>query len=93
MRHSIPLVNFKLITRLVYIAQKYNPVRSFTAEGTVGLGGPLVVSKSVSLPRRISGLPAVYPMESPGGYQIYGRSLPPWDVSKRVEISTSLAYF
>ena len=30
---------------LVYVAQKYNPVRTFTAEGTVGLGGPLSVSE------------------------------------------------
>ncbi|WVR06187.1 urea carboxylase [Kwoniella sp. DSM 27419] len=50
--------------RLVYVAQKYNPVRAFTAEGTVGLGGPLVV---------------IYPLESPGGYQIWGRTLPTWD--------------
>jgi hypothetical protein len=33
------------MTRLVHVAQKYNPVRAFTAEGTVGLGGPLLVSK------------------------------------------------
>jgi hypothetical protein len=31
--------------RLVYVAQKYNPVRATTAEGTVGLGGPLTVSE------------------------------------------------
>jgi allophanate hydrolase subunit 1 len=36
--------------RLVYVAQKYNPVRAFTAEGTVGLGGPLSVSESSSEP-------------------------------------------
>ncbi|OCF41469.1 urea carboxylase [Kwoniella heveanensis CBS 569] len=50
--------------RLVYVAQKYNPVRAFTAEGTVGLGGPLAV---------------IYPIDAPGGYQIQGRTLPPWD--------------
>ncbi|WRT67558.1 uncharacterized protein IL334_004530 [Kwoniella shivajii] len=50
--------------RLVYVAQKYNPVRAFTAEGTVGLGGPLVV---------------IYPLESPGGYQLWGRTLSTWD--------------
>jgi hypothetical protein len=32
--------------RLVYVAQKYNPTRMFTPEGTVGLGGPLLVSES-----------------------------------------------
>jgi hypothetical protein len=31
--------------RLVYVAQKYNPVRLFTPEGTVGIGGPLGVSE------------------------------------------------
>ncbi|WVQ81557.1 urea carboxylase [Cryptococcus sp. DSM 104549] len=50
--------------RLTYVAQKYNPVRAFTAEGTVGLGGPLVV---------------IYPLESPGGYQLWGRTLSTWD--------------
>ncbi|OCF62234.1 urea carboxylase [Kwoniella mangroviensis CBS 10435] len=50
--------------RLIYVAQKYNPVRAFTAEGTVGLGGPLTV---------------IYPMESPGGYQLWGRTLSTWD--------------
>lgn len=50
--------------RLVYVAQKYNPTRMFTPEGTVGLGGPLLV---------------IYPMESPGGYQFWGRSLAAWD--------------
>lgn len=50
--------------RLRYVAQKYNPVRNFTAEGTVGLGGPLVV---------------IYPMDAPGGYQLWGRTIAPWD--------------
>ncbi len=40
---------------------KYNPARMWTAEGAVGLGGPCVV---------------LYPMESPGGYQLFGRTLP-----------------
>jgi hypothetical protein len=48
-----------LIFRLVYVAQKYNPVRPFTAEGTVGLGGPLVVSESDSTePSLTCSLPA-----------------------------------
>ena len=50
--------------RLVYVAQKYNPVRTFTAEGTLGLGGPLSV---------------IYPLDAPGGYQLWGRTLSPWD--------------
>jgi urea carboxylase len=40
---------------------KYNPARMWTAEGAVGLGGPCVV---------------LYPMEAPGGYQLFGRTLP-----------------
>ncbi|MHA4854574.1 5-oxoprolinase subunit B family protein [Rhodococcus sp. MSC1_016] len=40
---------------------KYNPARMWTAEGAVGIGGPCVV---------------LYPMESPGGYQLFGRTLP-----------------
>jgi allophanate hydrolase subunit 1 len=39
--------------RLVYVAQKYNPVRPFTAEGTVGLGGPLSVSECSSHSTRL----------------------------------------
>ncbi|KAJ9115549.1 hypothetical protein QFC24_006959 [Naganishia onofrii] len=50
--------------RLIYVAQKYNPVRAFTPEGTVGLGGPLLV---------------IYPMASPGGYQFCGRTIAAWD--------------
>lgn len=44
---------------------KYNPARMWTADGAVGLGGPCVV---------------LYPMESPGGYQLFGRTLPLRDV-------------
>ncbi|KAJ9104963.1 hypothetical protein QFC19_003760 [Naganishia cerealis] len=51
-------------SRLIYVAQKYNPVRAFTPEGTVGLGGPLLV---------------IYPMASPGGYQFCGRTIAAWD--------------
>ncbi|RYF49128.1 MAG: carboxyltransferase domain-containing protein, partial [Comamonadaceae bacterium] len=40
---------------------KYNPARMWTAEGAVGIGGPCVV---------------LYPMESPGSYQLFGRTLP-----------------
>lgn len=50
--------------RSVFVAQKYNPVRSFTPEGTVGLGGPLYV---------------IYPSDSPGGYQLCGRTVSTWD--------------
>ncbi|XP_064633098.1 uncharacterized protein LOC135491275 [Lineus longissimus] len=43
---------------------KYNPSRVYTPAGTVGLGGSLS---------------AIYPLESPGGYQMYGRTIPTWD--------------
>ena len=42
---------------------KYNPARTWTAEGTVGLGGQYL---------------CVYGMDSPGGYQIVGRTVPVW---------------
>ncbi|GAV99033.1 urea carboxylase [Lentinula edodes] len=40
-----------------------NPSRTYTPRGAVGLAG--LVS-------------AIYPVESPGGYQLYGRTLPAW---------------
>eukprot|EP01084_Bolivina_argentea_P013740 25750_1 len=39
---------------------KYNPSRNFTPEGAVGIGGKFM---------------CIYPMESPGGYQLIGRTL------------------
>ena len=46
------------------VVPKYNPARTWTAEGTVGLGGAFL---------------CIYPMESPGGYQLVGRTLPIWN--------------
>ena len=45
------------------VTPKYNPARTFTWEGTVGLGGAYM---------------CIYPMNSPGGYQLIGRTLPIW---------------
>lgn len=42
-------------------APKYNPARNWTPEGAVALGGPCLV---------------IHPIESPGSYQIFGRTLP-----------------
>lgn len=42
-------------------APKYNPARTWTAEGAVAIGGPCVV---------------IHPLESPGSYQLFGRTLP-----------------
>lgn len=45
-------------------APKYNPARTYTCEGAVGIGGAFI---------------CIYPMESPGGYQLVGRTLPIWN--------------
>ena len=52
------------------VVPKYNPARTFTEEGTVGLGGAYL---------------CIYPMDSPGGYQLVGRTLPIWNTWGRVE--------
>jgi KipI family sensor histidine kinase inhibitor len=50
-------------------APKYNPPRTWTPKGTVGMGG---------------GSTAIYPDHLPGGYQIFGRiPVPIWDTQKR----------
>jgi urea carboxylase len=43
---------------------KFNPARTFTSEGAVGIGGAFM---------------CLYPTPSPGGYQLVGRSLPIWN--------------
>ncbi|WTW99107.1 urea carboxylase [Streptomycetaceae bacterium NBC_01309] len=45
------------------VTTKYNPARMWTAEGTVGIGGTYL---------------CVYGMNSPGGYQLVGRTVPIW---------------
>ncbi|GMM35850.1 bifunctional urea carboxylase/allophanate hydrolase [Saccharomycopsis crataegensis] len=49
---------------LPLLGSKYNPSRTFTPNGTVGLGGMYM---------------CIYTMESPGGYQLIGRTIPIWD--------------
>ncbi|VBB77387.1 Urea carboxylase and allophanate hydrolase activities involved in uracile catabolism, putative [Yarrowia lipolytica] len=46
------------------LGTKYNPSRTYTANGTVGIGGMYM---------------AIYTMDSPGGYQLVGRTIPIWD--------------
>jgi len=46
------------------VTTKMNPARTYTQEGTVGLGGSYM---------------CIYPMDSPGGYQLVGRTLPIWN--------------
>lgn len=50
---------------------KYNPTRPWTPEGAVGIGGACV---------------AIYPVESPGGYQLFGRTLPILDMEGRNKV-------
>eukprot|EP00884_Botryococcus_braunii_P008296 jgi/Botrbrau1/17468/Bobra.0054s0055.1 len=50
------------------VVPKYNPARTFTEEGTVGIGGCYM---------------CIYPMDSPGGYQLVGRTLPIWNTYGR----------
>ena len=49
---------------------KYNPTRTWTPEGALGIGGPCW---------------AIYPVESAGGYQLVGRTLPIYDLQGRNE--------
>lgn len=46
------------------VTSKYNPARTYTPEGGVGIGGAYM---------------CIYGMDSPGGYQLCGRTLPIWD--------------
>ncbi|KAI5481371.1 urea carboxylase [Pseudohyphozyma bogoriensis] len=49
--------------RACLASQKYNPSRTYTPAGTLGFAGSAC---------------AIYPVDSPGGYQILGRTLTPW---------------
>lgn len=52
-------------------APKYNPPRTFTYQGTIGMGG---------------GATAIYPVDGPGGYQIFARTpVPIWDMQQRLK--------
>jgi KipI family sensor histidine kinase inhibitor len=55
--------------RCVLTAPKYNPPRTWTPQGTVGMGGAST---------------AIYPVATPGGYQIFARiPVPIWDTERR----------
>jgi allophanate hydrolase subunit 1 len=62
---------FPIDPRHTVVVPKYNPTRTWTAEGAVGLGGPCY---------------AIYPVESAGGYQLLGRSLPVYDLQARNQV-------
>jgi urea carboxylase len=59
---------FPLDPRDAVFVPKYNPTRTWTPEGALGLGGPCY---------------AIYPVESAGGYQLVGRTLPIYDLQGR----------
>lgn len=61
-------------------APKYNPPRTWTPKGTIGIGGALS---------------CIYPDQTPGGYQLLGRSpMPIWDREQRLSaFRDSLALF
>jgi urea carboxylase len=55
--------------RCMLTAPKYNPPRTWTPQGTVGMGGAST---------------AIYPVATPGGYQIFARiPVPIWDTKQR----------
>jgi len=56
------------------LTSKYNPARTFTAEGTVGIGGVYM---------------CIYGMDSPGGYQLIGRTVPIWNKFTRNPVFTA----
>jgi urea carboxylase len=58
--------------RCVITAPKYNPPRTWTPQGTVGMGGAST---------------AIYPVATPGGYQIFARTpVPIWDTARRFPV-------
>jgi allophanate hydrolase subunit 1 len=61
-------------------APKYNPPRTWTPKGTIGLGGAIS---------------CIYPDQTPGGYQIFARTpMPIWDRLQRLKaFKESLALF
>ncbi|MGI9252766.1 MAG: 5-oxoprolinase subunit B family protein [Thermomicrobiales bacterium] len=59
---------FPMDPRYAVVIPKYNPTRPFTPEGAVGIAGPCL---------------AIYPVPSPGGYQLIGRTIPIYDPQQR----------
>jgi urea carboxylase len=70
-RPGLPFM-MALDPRCVITAPKYNPPRTWTPQGTVGMGGAST---------------AIYPVATPGGYQIFARTpVPIWDTGKRFPV-------
>lgn len=59
-------------------APKYNPPRTYTKTGTIGMGG---------------GATAIYPVDGPGGYQIFARTpVPIWDMQQKLDAFKEAPY-
>jgi len=58
-------------------APKYNPARTYTPEGAIGLGGQCLY---------------IYTTESPGGYQLLGRTIPTYQLSQKHPIFKDRPY-
>ena len=54
--------------RCAIVVPKYNPPRTWTPEGTVGIGGPCVFT---------------YTTETGGGYQLFGRTIPTFQFAQK----------
>ena len=54
--------------RCAIVVPKYNPPRTWTPEGAVGIGGPCVFT---------------YTTETGGGYQLFGRTIPTFQFSQK----------
>lgn len=55
---------------------KYNPSRTFTPRGSIGIGGQYL---------------CIYATESPGGYQLVGRTVPIWAEDRVTTLETTAA--
>jgi allophanate hydrolase subunit 1 len=54
--------------RCAIVVPKYNPPRTWTPEGTVGIGGPCIFT---------------YTTETGGGYQLFGRTIPTFQFAQK----------
>ncbi len=54
--------------RCAIVVPKYNPPRTYTPEGTVGIGGPCIFT---------------YTTETGGGYQLFGRTIPTFQFAQK----------
>jgi urea carboxylase len=53
------------------VTTKYNPARTWTPENAVGIGGAYM---------------CIYGMEGPGGYQLFGRTIPVWNSWRSTDV-------